>query len=82
MTENIGPQGESACAATTHLNAQQLGSSCADRRQAKRRGTKQRSNGDVTSSGPEEAWNRMLVATNYLGRRKGLAEELIAADSP
>ncbi len=38
-----------------------------------------RRTGEVTSEGPDEAWDRMLVATNYPGRRPGLAEELLAS---
>ncbi len=37
-----------------------------------------RHTGEVTSEGPDDAWDRMLVATNYPGRRPGLAEELLA----
>ena len=34
--------------------------------------------GEVIVSGPEAAWDRMLVATNYPGRPSGLAERLLA----
>ena len=38
-----------------------------------------RASGDVSVDGSEEAWNRMLVATNYPGRPAGLADRLVAA---
>ena len=40
-----------------------------------------RNNGEVTVRGPEDAWNRMLVATNYPGRPSDLADQLLAAKS-
>ncbi len=36
-----------------------------------------RTAGDVTVDGPEAAWERMLVATNYPGRPADLAERLV-----
>ncbi len=36
-----------------------------------------RTRNEVVVDGPEEAWDRMLVATNYPGRRPGLAAELL-----
>lgn len=36
-----------------------------------------RASGEVLVEGPEEAWDRMLVATNYPGRRADLAEQLL-----
>lgn len=38
-----------------------------------------RRTGEVTSIGPEDAWDRMLVATNYPGRPVGLADKLLAS---
>lgn len=40
-----------------------------------------RKTGEVTIDGPEEAWNRMLVATNYPGRPRDLANQLLAAQA-
>jgi DNA-binding MarR family transcriptional regulator len=37
-----------------------------------------RSSGEVTVDGPADAWDRMLVATNYPGRPAGLTEQLLA----
>lgn len=37
-----------------------------------------RTSGEVSTTGSEEAWDRMLVATNYPGRPPGLAERLMA----
>lgn len=37
-----------------------------------------RRSGDVTVDGPEDAWDRMLVATNYPGRSPDLAARLLA----
>ena len=36
-----------------------------------------RTRNEVLIDGPEDAWDRMLVATNYPGRRAGLTEHLL-----
>lgn len=38
-----------------------------------------RADGEVDVDGPEEAWQRMLVATNYPGRPADLAERILEA---
>lgn len=41
-----------------------------------------RASGAVTVEGPDEAWDRMLLATNYPGRPADLAERVLARQLP